>query len=197
MERLRIVTRGRPRSAEAHAAILAAAIELVRETGYDAVTMEAIAARARVGKATLYRRWNGKETLVAEGIARIVASLPVPDTGCVRRDLLALMRSTVALYDDPATLALLSGLVAAMARSRPIAQAVRAGFIAAWRRAAREVLARGVARRQLRRGLDLELAVDVFGGYFTNRALITGAPINERGTRVLVDTLLRGFGERT
>jgi len=186
--------RGRPRSGEAHAAILAAAVALVREVGYDAVSMEAIAARAGAGKATLYRRWKSREALVSEAVGLIVARIAVPSTGSTRRDLLAVMRDTVRLYADPATAGLLSGLVAAMARSPVIARAVRSGFVAAWSDTVRRVIENGIARGDLRRGIDIDLAVDLLGGCFSNRALVTGRPIDDRMARALVDAALRGFG---
>ena len=197
MERPRIGSprpSGRPRSAQAHAAILAAAVDLVRELGYDAVAMEAVAARAGVGKATLYRRWKSREALVADAIGQIVARMRVPDTGSVRNDLEALLRDTVKLYDDPATLGLLSGLVAAMARSERIARAVRASFIASWNEALRRILERGVARRELRRDFDYDLAIDLIGGCFSNRALVTGRRIDARMARAVADMALRGLG---
>src|SRR3954469_20871643 len=103
MERTRIVNRGRPRSSDAHDAILTSAVALIREVGYDDVTMEAIAQRAGVGKATLYRRWTAKEPLVVEAIGRIVSHVPIPDTGTMRADLRGLMRSAARMYADPAT----------------------------------------------------------------------------------------------
>ncbi|HYD51334.1 MAG TPA: TetR/AcrR family transcriptional regulator, partial [Gemmatimonadaceae bacterium] len=121
---------GRPRSALAHAAILEAAVALIREQGFDALTIDGIAARAGVGKATVYRRWRDKETLVVEAVGRIVADFPSPDTGSVERDLQRMMLDTLGLYRDPASAKLLSGLIAAIARSAPIAEAVRAGFVA-------------------------------------------------------------------
>ena len=136
MERRRLANRpGRPRSEAAHQAILAAAVALLREVGYDAVTMDGIAARAGVGKATVYRRWATKEELVVEAITSLVRAFPVPDTGTTEGDLMALMRRILAMYADPATGLLLSGLVAAKARSAPIAAAVREGFVATWRHA--------------------------------------------------------------
>ena len=196
MKRLRIESpgpAGRPRSSLAHAAILAAAIELIREVGYDAATMEGISALAGVGKATVYRRWKTREALVAEAITGVVAAIPVPDTGHVKNDLLLLLRATVALYRDPQTVKLLSGLVGAMARSDAIAESVRSGFVAAWSDALRRVLQAGRARCELRRDFDLDLAVDVIGGSFSNRALVTGRPIDERMARALVDMVLRGI----
>jgi AcrR family transcriptional regulator len=166
---------------------------LTREVGYDALSMEAIAARAEVGKATVYRRWKTKEALVVEAIGRIVSATPLPDTGSTEDDLRVLMRSTVAMYRDPATSELLSGLVAAMARSEPIARAVRSGFHGTRRDALRRVLERGVARGELREGLDLELVLDLLGGPLLYRALITGGPIDERVSRAVIQIVLRGL----
>ncbi len=211
MERSRLVSRrakstdaeagegrrpGRPRSEEAHGAILDASILLIREVGYDALAMDAIAARAGVGKATVYRRWATKETLVAEALERIVRSIPIPDTGTTEGDLRVMMRDSVNMYRDPATKGLLSGLVAAMARSERIAQAVRSGFIATRRDALRQVLERGVARGDLQKGMDFELALDLLSGPLLFRMLITGERIDERLTRGVVEAVLRGFAPK-
>jgi AcrR family transcriptional regulator len=187
---------GRPRSEEAHSAILSAAIALTREVGYDALAMDAIAARAGVGKATVYRRWASKETLVAEALEQLMRSIPIPDSGSTEGDLRVMMRDSVAMYRDPATKGLLSGLVAAMARSERIAQAVRSGFLAARRAAFRQVLERGVARGELQEGLDFELALDLLSGPLVFRMLFTGGRIDERLTRDVVEVVLRGLAPR-
>ena len=197
MERSRLETRrppGRPRSEAAHAAILGAAIALVREVGYDNVTMDGIAARAGVGKATVYRRWSGKETLVAEAIEGIMRAVPVPDTGSTRGDLARLLRSALAMYRDPATGPLLSGFVAAMARSEVIAAAIRGGFNERWREAMRTVLRRGVARGELRRRVDLDLVTDFASAPLFYRYLMTGGPVNERLVDDAVEATMRAFG---
>src|SRR4051812_47509066 len=85
---MRKPVRGRPRSQQAHDAILSAAIELTRKVGYDRVSMEGIAARAGVGKATVYRRWSVKESVICEALEKLMKSLPTPDTGTTRGDLL-------------------------------------------------------------------------------------------------------------
>jgi AcrR family transcriptional regulator len=185
--------RGRPRSEQAHAAILDAAIALIREVGYDAVAMEAIADRAGVGKATVYRWWASKELLVTEAIGRIVSTITAPDTGCLESDVLALMRATMARYRDPATAALLSGLVAAMARSERVADAVRSGFVARWRDVMRAVLWRAVARGELRADADVEVALDLLSGPPFYRYLLLGVPIDERFTHAVVVVVLRGL----
>jgi AcrR family transcriptional regulator len=190
-------SRGRPRSDAAHDAILDAAIELIREVGYDAVTMDGIAARAGVGKATVYRRWKAKEPLVCEALERIMRMLPVPNTGTLRGDLRALMLHQAGLYGDPATGPLLSGLVAAMARNERIAGVVRGTFHAARKAAMVAVLRRGIARGELRRGLDLELALDIFNGPLFYRFLFTGQPIDDRLMNGVVDVMLRAFAVET
>lgn len=204
MERKRLVSRrtqapeegrrpGRPRSEEAHGAILSAAISLIREVGYDALAIDAIAARAGVGKATVYRRWKTKETLVAEAIERIIRAIPIPDTGNTHGDLMVLMRGALGMYQEPRSAALLSGLVAAMARSPRIAEAARSGFLATRRDALRRVLERGVSRGELRDGLDLELAIDLLNGPLFYRLVVTGGRIDERVARGVVDVVLRGL----
>lgn len=187
-------TAGRPRSAAAHRAIVEAALVLLAETGYDALAMDAVAARAGVGKATIYRRWSGKEDLVVDALAGIVGRIHVPDTGSVREDLLAAMRDAVAAYEGPAHPSrVVPGLIAEMSRNPRIAEAVRGGFMSARRQAGREVLRRGVRRGELRPDLDEELTLDLLVGPLYYRALVFGAEIDEALTVRVVDTLLRGI----
>lgn len=190
------VRRGRPRSEEAHRAILAATIELIREVGYDALAMDAVAARAGVGKATLYRRWKAKEPLVCEALERIMRAIPVPGTGTVRGDLRALMREQRALYEDRATRGLLSGLVAAMARSERIAAVVRNGFHKARHDVMLEVFRRAVRRGELRKDLDLEVALDLFNGPMFYRFLFTGLPLDDALANGVIDAVLRGLAPK-
>jgi AcrR family transcriptional regulator len=188
--------RGRPRSEAAHAAILDAALALMREGGYEAVTIEGVAMRAGVGKQTVYRRWSSREALLADAVGRLVSEIRIPDTGSTEGDLLALMRAAIRLYRDPANAALMPGLVAAMARSPRIANAVRGGVLAGRREGIGEVLDRAIARGDLRHDLDRELALDVLGGPLFYRLLVTGRPIGDRLARGVVDLLLRGFAPR-
>lgn len=185
--------RGRPRSEEAHDAILDASLALIREVGFDALAMDAIAARAGVGKATVYRRWKSKELLVVEAIGRIVRAVPDPDTGSTEADLMVLMNATLRMYADPATAALLSGLVASMARSEPIARAVRGGFVGMRREALRRVLRRAIGRGELRADTDLELALDLLSGPLLYRYLVSGQAVDEPLARGAVHAVLRAF----
>ena len=182
--------RGRPRSAAAHDAILAAAVALIRESGYDALAMEAIADRAGVAKTTVYRRWATKELLVAEAIERLVLAIPVPDTGSVEQDVLALMGVTRRMYADPGTASLLPALVAAMARSPRVADAVRTGMTAAWSAAMGTVLRRGVSRGALRADADVTLALELLAGPLFYRFLWLGGPVDERYVRAVTAAVM-------
>jgi AcrR family transcriptional regulator len=84
---------GRPRSAQAHKAIIDATLELLAEEGFQGLSIEAVAARAGVGKTTIYRRWSSKEELVMEAIRHVQIDVPVMDTGNFRNDLAALLKT--------------------------------------------------------------------------------------------------------
>ena len=171
---------GRPRDERADRAIVTATLELIAEVGINDFRMDDVAERAGVGKAAIYRRHASKDDLVTASIAALVSEIAVPDSGSTRDDLLALMRDAVAVYSDPLNAGVMANLVGAM-RSRPeLGQAVRERFLASRRDALRAVLDRGVARGDLRRDLDFELALDTLGGALFYRLLITGGPIDER-----------------
>jgi AcrR family transcriptional regulator len=169
---------GRPRDERADRAIVTATLELMAEDGVRDLRMDDVAARARVGKATIYRRYRSKDEL---------------DTGSTRVDLLGLMRGAVDVYKGSAEAAAMPSLVDAMSRDAELARAVREGFLAARRDALRAVLERGVERGDLRAGLDFELALDVLGGPLFYRLLVTGGPIDRDLAEGVVELILRGF----
>jgi AcrR family transcriptional regulator len=157
--------------------------------------MEGIAARAGVGKATLYRRWKSREDVVAAAVADFVADIAIPDTGSVEEDLLLLERRAVAVYRGrPGRI--LPGLLAAMASSAEVAHAVRTRFLEGRRAALASVLARGVARGELRSDLDVELALDFLGGPLFYRLLVTGGPLDDTLASGVVTTMLHGMTRR-
>ncbi len=189
------VTRGpgRPRSEAAHNAILDAVIPLIQAVGYDAFSIEALAARAGVGKATIYRRWASKEDIAVEGAARFVSAIPTPDTGGLAGDLAAVLRSDATLQSDPRSPAFLSSLLAAMARSPRIAEAVRGGFVAAREAALATVLRRAIARGELPASLDVALAIQLCGGVLLYRALVAGVESDAATVDALVPMLIAGL----
>jgi AcrR family transcriptional regulator len=184
------IRRGRPPSARSRQAALGTTVDLLAEVGYGRLTTAAVAKRAGVSTATLYRHWASKDALVADAMSSLVAEIRIPDHGDVRRDLLALMRDAVALYTTSVAAPALRGVTTEMANNRDLRDTVRERFLDARRAALREVLERGVARGELTEGIDDELALDLLGGPLFYRFLITGGPIDEALAEGVVDVVM-------
>lgn len=185
---------GRPREERADRAIHAATLELVAEQGPRDLRVDDVAARAGVGKATIYRRYRSKEELITAAVkASVSGTIAIPDTGSTLDDLTSLMRNAVKLYRGSSTAGAMPGLVDAMSRDDELALAVREGFLASRRAALRSVLERGVERGELRPDIDYELALDVLGGPLFYRLVITGGPIDNRLAKGVVELIMRAF----
>jgi AcrR family transcriptional regulator len=186
---------GRPRSPEAHAAILRAALELAVEGGLRGLSMEAIAARAGVGKATIYRRWKSKEALFAEAIASIALNPQVPDTGSVRGDFEAASRAAVGRM-APEAFRVLPRLLADAADDPDLLEALQQSLVRPRRAAIAAIVRRGVERGELRADLDVDLVSEMLLGPMIARVLMSGGDpgaIEVLPMRVW-DTLAAGIG---
>ena len=184
---------GRPREERADRAILTAAIELMAAQGVRDLRMDDVADRARVGKATIYRRYRSKDELVTAALSALVSEITVPDTGSTGTDLVALMHSAIEVYSGSVEAGVMPSLVDAMSRDAALARSVRERFLAGRRAALQAVLERGVERGDLRPDLDLELALDVLAGPLFYRLLVTGGPIDRQLADGVVELILRGF----
>jgi AcrR family transcriptional regulator len=183
---------GRPVEERPRQAALAAVVDLIVERGITGVTTDAVAERARISKATMYRRWRSKDALVAEAIGTLVdREIVVPDSGTLEGDIRELLAGAVALYSTPRAAALMPELVAGMARDGALADAVRRGFLAARRDALDRTLQRAAARRELREDVDHDLCLDLFGGVVFYRLLITGGPLDARLVEDLTAVIVR------
>jgi len=187
---------GRPRDKRADRAIVEATLQLMAEVGVRDLRMDDVADRAGVGKATIYRRYRSKNALVSAAVATLVSEIAIPDTGSTRADLLALMAQAVELYSGSLAPRLMPSLVDEARRNPELANTVRGEFLAGRRAALSTVLRRGIRRGDLRRGLDMDLALDVLGGAIFYRLLITGGPIDQRLAEGVVELILRGFAPR-
>lgn len=185
--------KGRPRSGEAHLAILSATLDLLVAAGYDGMSIEAVAARAGVGKATVYRRWESKAALVIETLETIAAATPPPDTGDTRTDLEQYVHNLVVGIGHTDYGAILSGLAHELARNDQVARIFRENFLRPRRLAIYEILERGIARGEVRADLDLELVVDLLAGPVYYRRVISGGRIDADVGRALVATVYRGI----
>jgi AcrR family transcriptional regulator len=187
----------RRRSARARQAILDAANALLDEHGFARTTIEAIAARAGVGKQTIYRWWPCRASVLLEAyLARGDRQVPVPDTGVLRADLTGYLARLVEVLTCSVAGQTIAG-VAAQAQSDPdLACVFREQFVDVRRGEIRAILARGAERGELRPDVDLELATDALFGPVWARLLLTHAPLDRAVAATLVDALLCGFGAR-
>lgn len=186
----------RRRCDRAHQAILTAAAELLEEHGcYGSISIEAIAARAGVGKQTIYRWWSSKAAVLMEAFATHAdQAVPVPNTGLVKTDLCQILQQLFTVLTTTAAGAVVAGLIAEAQSDPTIAQAFRNQFVASRRAATHTILERGVARGELRQDLDYELAIDAIYGPVWYRLLLKHAPLNEVFAEELIGQLLRGVG---
>jgi AcrR family transcriptional regulator len=187
--------RGRPRSEKAREAILAAAAELLLDRGLGAVNMDAVAERAAVSKATIYRWWPTKETLALDALYHEWAAVrPRPRaTGSLRGDLLALLRPWVHLVGTRPYGRVIAALITEAQTDPAFAELYRERFVEPRRDQARPILARAIERGELPATTNVELALDLLYGPLYHRLLHGHAPLNERFLRELVDTVLAGL----
>jgi AcrR family transcriptional regulator len=190
-------TPGRRRSEAAHAAILRAASELLQSVGFSALSVDAIAARAGVGKATIYRWWPNKAAVVMDAfLADTAPDMPFPDTGSAREDLRRQMRAVIGLFNTPTVRDPFVALIAESQHDPALAAALRERFVASRRHAAKEVLTRGVERGELRADLDPEVAMDALYGALYYRLLVSGHRLTPRYADLLLDQLYSAFVDR-
>ncbi len=187
--------RGRPRSERAREAILSAAAELLLARGLEAVSMDAVAERAGVSKATIYRWWPSKETLALDALYREwdAARPRTRETGSLRGDLLSLLRPWVRLVGKRPYGRVIAALITEAQSDPTFAEQYRERFIEPRRDQARPILRRAIERGELPATTDVELALDLFYGPLYHRLLHGHAPLTDRFVRDLVDTALAGL----
>jgi len=184
---------GRPRSAQADEAIVDAALALLTEEGFDRLSMDGVATRAGVGKATVYRRWPSKEALVIEAVARRTDPFPDDATGPVRERLVAILDGILAMSRTGAG-RLLPCMVGASVSNPPLAAHYRAQIVEPRRARIAELVREGVASGELRADLDVESAIDMLVGALLYRVVFTGPDDVDDGVpERLVDAALRGL----
>jgi AcrR family transcriptional regulator len=188
--------RGRPRSEKAQKAILAAAIDLLLEHGLHAMSMDAVAERAGVSKATIYRWWPSKELLALDALAtewQVTAPDATRDTGSLRGDLLARLRPWLRQLRDKPYGRVVAGLVATAQADAEFAELYLERFVRSRRDAMRPVLLRAIDRGEIPTNIDLEVALDLIYGPIYHRMLHGHAPLDERFARNVVDTIIAGI----
>jgi len=181
------------RGAGRESAICQAVVELLNETSYESVTMDAVAARAKASKATIYRRWSNKDDLVIDALGRVFAgrdSVP-PDTGNLRDDLVATINRQVS---NPilaaANMAALKGLMYAASRDPDLAKVLRASLQDAQLDVWQILLHRAHVRGELQRPVDANLAWEVAQGQFCARTSVDAREVDTAYVEHVVDDVL-------
>jgi AcrR family transcriptional regulator len=189
---------GRPRSARVDEAIIQAVLDLLAE-GHtvEALTIEAVAARAGVGKATIYRRWSGKEALLVDAVSSMKGPLPTPAGESARDDLILILGWTGAKKHDQRFASIMSCLVPDLHHS-PERYRLYQGLVEPRRELMREVLRRGIRTGELRADVDIEVAVSVLGAPVLVQRMLRWNPKLDANTlpEQVVDMVLAGLSSR-
>jgi AcrR family transcriptional regulator len=185
---------GRPRSIECDRAILLAALDEYGERGFDGMSVDAVAARAGVSKATIYRRFESKLDLVRSAMYESAgARMPTPDTGSLVGDLHALLTNLIELTQDP-TLGCNVRMIVADGVRNPELGAAHEEFVRYRRSGTLAVFERAIAKGELRADVELQVAGDMLTGPIFYRHLVSHMPINEAYADQVVDAFLRAYG---
>ncbi|TFV65352.1 UNVERIFIED_ORG: TetR/AcrR family transcriptional regulator [Bacillus sp. AZ43] len=181
---------GRPRDPSRDGVIRAAILRLLAEVGYGALTMDAVASEAGVGKATIYRRWRTKQDLVVDTISDLNRAEATPvDTGTLEGDLREMMRSMVATINGPTGAATLS-LLSSVPHQPALAEAFQAGPLAVWRQSFAEVWSRAEARGEVPPGTGTSVIAEAPSAILVQRWLLSGRPVDDAVADQVLDTVV-------
>ena len=181
----------RPRvEGEREQEILSATLEVLAEVGYDLLTMDAVATRAKASKATLYRRWRGKpELVVAAVMCHHSATATAPDTGTLRGDLLAAYCGHGGI-SDPQAQSVLSAVVTAMGRDPEFAEVYRRDFIGPKVEASRCIYERARERGEVHPDVDLAIVAPALAGIVLHRAFLLGETVTPELVGQVLDEVI-------
>jgi len=181
---------GRPRDPSRDGVIRAAILRLLADVGYGALTMDAVAAEAGVGKATIYRRWRTKQDLVVDTIADLNREeAAAPDSGSLEEDLRQMLHRLVSVINGPVGAATLS-LLSTVPHQPALAEAFRTGPLEVWRSAFNEIWARAEERGELRPGGSGTLSAEATSALLVQRWLLTGEPVDDGYADQVLQTVI-------
>jgi AcrR family transcriptional regulator len=187
---------GRPRSEQAEQAIIEATLDLFAEQGFEGVCFEAIAARAGVGKATIYRRWPNKEELLLAAFGSLKSPFPEPEGDSVRDDLLAMVKVMCADKGDPRKARRYALLLGEGDKYPRLMARYKETVVEPRREAMRAVIRRGIQAGELRPDTDVEIAMLTLTGVIMARENTPGGTLDDDFATRLVDGLLLGLSAR-
>jgi AcrR family transcriptional regulator len=184
---------GRKRDHTRDPKILAAALEVLAETGYDGMTIDMVAARARAGKATLYRRWASKGELIIDAVACMksedLQDSKLPDTGTLRGDLLAMIKPH-SIEDGEKKLQIMAGLMSMLSRAPELADAANAAIVEPRAAANRALMRRAIDRGEIPADCDIDALSQITPSMAAYRVLILRKPVDRDFLVSLIDGVL-------
>ncbi|WP_440119647.1 TetR/AcrR family transcriptional regulator [Paenibacillus sp. QZ-Y1] len=185
--------RGRPRNMETQNAILAASYELLLEHGFGAITVEKIAERAQVSKATIYKWWPNKGAVIMDGyMSAATARLPVPDTGSVFEDV-RIHASNLVHFLTSREGKVITQIIGEGQSDPGLAEEYRTRYIQPRRREAWGIIEKGLTRGELKKDCDIGLCIDLVYGPIFYRMLVTGEPMDAEYVQRLLTSLFNGI----
>jgi len=172
---------GRKRDHTRDPEILDAALDVLAETGYDGMTIDMVAARAKAGKATLYRRWASKPDLVLDAVACMKSNDidydALPDTGTLRGDLVAMIKPP-SIRDSERKMKVMAGIVSMLSGNPELAEAARQALIEPRATANRILFQRAIDRGEIPADADIELLCMIGPSMVAYRTLMLRKPID-------------------
>lgn len=169
--------------------ILEATLQVLQDVGYDRLTMDAVALRARASKATLYRRWNSKPRLVIDALLNAKQPPVVPDTGSLREDLLTMFCGLGGMTDNEAV-GLFASVITAVGRDPEFAHAFRTEYIGPKMAASQQIWERARARGEVRPDADLSLLEPALAGIVLHRVFLMGEQPTENLVARVIDQII-------
>ncbi len=181
----------RPRvEGEREREILEATVEVLADVGYDRLTMDAVATRAKASKATLYRRWTNKVSLVIDALLLEKEAPVLPDTGSLRGDLVHAFCKSGGLMDERAV-ATLASVLTALTRDAEFAREFRTRVIGPKVAVSHAIYERAKARGEVRADLDVSIFSPALAGMLLHRAYVFGeAPTEDLILRIIDEIIL-------
>jgi AcrR family transcriptional regulator len=186
---------GRPRDARADLAILESTLESFIDDGFRGMSMDGIAARAGVGKATIYRRWSSKEELLVDAISSLGDLFTPADTGSVKDDLVSTFFEVMKKTERSKSGRCMHRMLGEMRDNPALLNIYRQQVLEPRRRVVREILTRGIDRGELNPDIDIEVAIDMMVGPIVFRKMTGALTVDtaQEFITALVDQALRGL----
>jgi AcrR family transcriptional regulator len=184
---------GRPLDVSRDADILDVTLDVLAEVGFDGMTVDMVAARAKAGKATLYRRWPSKTELVIDAVACMkngdIDFDHLPDTGTLRGDLVSMIKAP-GIRDAEKKLKIMAGLVSLLARNPDLADVAQESVIAPRAKLNRVFLQRAVDRGEISSETDIEMVANISTSMVTYRTLMLRKPVDREFLVRIIDKVI-------